>query len=309
MKIFDNLRDKLLKTRLNLVNKIKETVTGKAVIDAASIDKLEEILIGADIGYDLSQRIIDNVRTELLKEKNRSNEEIIFDVLKSELKKIFELNSNNEIKIPSDDKKPFVILVIGVNGVGKTTTIGKLAYNFSRNGKKVLIAASDTFRAAAKEQLEIWSERANADIVIKDHSSDPSAVTFEALDKAIRDSYDVLLIDTAGRLHNKSILMEELKKLNRTIEKKINRTADEIFLVLDGTSGQNALVQADEFSKIAKLTGLIITKLDGTAKGGVVFQICEKQKISVRFIGVGEAIDDLKPFNADEFISALIDEG
>ncbi len=214
--------------------------------------------------------------------------------------------SKNKIK-SNNSIKPYVVLVIGVNGVGKTTTIGKLAYNYKQEGKKVLIAASDTFRAAASEQLEIWSERAKADIVINEKSIDPASVAFEAIEKAIKENYDILLIDTAGRLHNKAYLMDELNKLNRIISKKLNRAPDETLLVLDGNSGQNAIVQADEFSKTALITGLVVTKLDGTAKGGIVFQICAKNKIPVKYIGVGEAIEDLKPFNAQEFISALVD--
>lgn len=307
MGIFNNLRERLTKTRDNLVNKIKETVSGKATLDPNTLEQLEEILISSDVGYDLSVRIIESVRTEMINVKDRTNERIIFDVVKAELKKIFENNNHHKTNELSHNEAPYVILVIGVNGVGKTTTIGKLAHNFYQEGKKVLIAASDTFRAAASEQLEIWSERAKADIVINDKSIDPSAVTFEALDKAIKEKYDILLIDTAGRLHTKSYLMDELNKLNRIIEKKIKRAPDEVLLILDGNSGQNALVQANEFSKASGITGLVITKLDGTAKGGIVFNICEKMKIPVKYIGVGEGIDDLRQFNPDEFISAIVE--
>jgi len=238
---------------------------------------------------------------------NTPIDKIIFDVVKSELKKIFDNNSTSRVSESNNQAKPYIILVIGVNGAGKTTTIGKLAYNYKEQGKKVLIAASDTFRAAASEQLEIWSERAKADIVISEKSVDPSAVAYEAIEKAHKEKYDVLLIDTAGRLHTKSYLMDELVKLNRIITKKLNRAPDETLLVLDGNSGQNAVVQSDEFSKTALITGLVITKLDGTAKGGIVFQIFEKQKIPVKYIGVGEDITDLQPFNAEEFISAIVD--
>lgn len=307
MNIFSSLKDKLSKTRENLSIKIKETVSGKAQLDSNTFDKLEEILISSDIGYNLTNRIIESVREELVKVKDRSNEKVVFDIVKSELKKIFPNNNqfvtNTDLK---DVKKPYVILIVGVNGVGKTTTIGKLAYNFKLLEKKVLIAASDTFRAAAHEQLEIWSNRANADILIKENTTDPSSVAFEAVEKAIKENYDVLLIDTAGRLHNKAYLMEELQKLNRIISKKLNRAPDEALLVLDGNSGQNALIQADEFSKAASLTGLVVTKLDGTAKGGIVFQICDKQKLPVKYIGIGEGIEDLRPFNSDEFISAIV---
>jgi fused signal recognition particle receptor len=307
MRLFTNLRDRLSKTRDNLVNRIKETVSGKAILDSITLEQLEEILISSDVGFDLSTKIIENVRSEMVNVKDRTNEKIIFDVVKSELKKIFDDSSLDKSSESIIQTKPYVILVIGVNGVGKTTTIGKLAYNYKQQGKKVLIAACDTFRAAASEQLEIWSERANADIIINENSIDPSAVAFEAIDKSIKENYDVLLVDTAGRLHNKSFLMDELNKLNRIISKKLNRAPDETLLILDGNSGQNAVIQADEFSKITLITGLVITKLDGTAKGGIVFQICEKNKIPVKYIGVGEAITDFQLFNAEEFISAIVE--
>lgn len=307
MSIFNSLRDRLSKTRNNLVNRIKETVSGKASLDSNTLEQIEEILISSDVGYDLSNKIIENVRTKMLNTKDRTSDKIIFDVVKSELKKIFDNNSTSRVSESNNQAKPYIILVIGVNGAGKTTTIGKLAYNYKEQGKKVLIAASDTFRAAASEQLEIWSERAKADIVISEKSVDPSAVAYEAIEKALKEKYDVLLIDTAGRLHTKSYLMDELMKLNRIITKKLDRAPDETLLVLDGNSGQNAVVQSDEFSKTALITGLVITKLDGTAKGGIVFQIFEKQKIPVKYIGVGEDITDLQPFNAEEFISAIVD--
>jgi len=307
MGLFTNLRDRLSKTRDNLVNRIKETVSGKAILDATTLEQLEEILISSDVGFDLSTKIIENVRTEMVNVKDRTNEKIIFDVVKAELKKIFCDNSLTKLSESVIQNKPYVILVIGVNGVGKTTTIGKLAYNYKQQGKKVLIAACDTFRAAAGEQLEIWSERAKADFIMNEKSIDPSAVAFEAIDKSLKENYDVLLVDTAGRLHNKSYLMDELNKLNRIISKKLKRAPDETLLILDGNSGQNAILQADEFSKIALITGLVITKLDGTAKGGIVFQICDKKKLAVKYIGVGEAITDLRLFSADEFISAIVD--
>lgn len=307
MGLFTNLRDRLSKTRDNLVNRIKETVSGKAILDATTLEQLEEILISADVGFDLSTKIIENVRSEMVNVKDRTNEKIIFDVVKTELKKIFDNNSLAKSSESIIQIKPYVILVIGVNGVGKTTTIGKLAYYYKQQGKKVLIAACDTFRAAASEQLEIWSERANADIIINENSIDPSAVAFEAIDKSLKENYDVLLVDTAGRLHNKSYLMDELNKLNRIVSKKLNRAPDETLLILDGNSGQNAVIQADEFSKIALITSLVITKLDGTAKGGIVFQICEKNKIPVKYIGVGESITDFQLFNAEEFISAIVE--
>jgi fused signal recognition particle receptor len=304
MSVFINLRDRLSKTRNNLVNRIKETVSGKANLDSNIMERLEEILISSDIGIDLTTQIIENVRTEMLQVKDRNNEVIILDVLKRQLKGIFDNSSNSKSK---DHPKPLVLLVVGVNGVGKTTTIGKLAYNYRQEGKSVLIAACDTYRAAAGEQLEIWSERAGADIIINEKTVDPSAVAYEAIEKSIKENYDILLVDTAGRLHNKSYLMDELNKLNRIVSKKLGRAPDEILLILDGNSGQNSMVQTDEFSKITPITGLVITKLDGTAKGGIVFQIYNKKKIPVKYIGVGEGIDDLRPFDSGEFINAIVD--
>lgn len=306
MNILTSLRDSLSKTRNNLVNRIRETISGKANLDSSTLEQLEEILISSDVGFDLTNKIIDNVRIEMLNVKDRTSEKIVFDVVKSELNKIFVNNSQAQRDASNDEIKPYVILVIGVNGVGKTTTIGKLAYNYKVKGKKVLIAGSDTFRAAASEQLEIWSKRAKADIVINEKSIDPAAVAYEAIEKSIEDNYDVLLIDTAGRLHNKSYLMDELVKLNKTVTKKLNRAPNETLLVIDGNSGQNAIVQSGEFSKTALITGLVVTKLDGTSKGGIVFQITEKYKIPIKYIGVGEGIEDLQPFNSEDFIAAII---
>ncbi len=306
MSILNNLRDRLSKTRNSFVNKIKETISGKANLDSYTLENLEDVLISSDIGYNLSSKIIENVRKEMVNIKDRTNEKVVFDVVKLELKKIFDQNQSGKWLETPQNLKPYVILIVGVNGVGKTTTIGKLAYYYKQLGKKVLIAASDTFRAAAKEQLEIWSERAKSDIVINEKSLDPSAVAFEAIEKAINEQYDIVLVDTAGRLHNKTHLMDELGKLKKIISKKLNRAPDETLLILDGTSGQNAIVQANEFSKAAQITGFIITKLDGTAKGGIVFQICEKMNLPVRYIGIGENIDDIRLFKADEFVSAIV---
>lgn len=307
---FDKLKNGLSRTRHKLVDAISETVTGKAVIDEETLEKIEEILITSDIGYELTDNIIEQVRKALKSEKDRSQLNII-KFVKDEL-----IKSVNENSLVSEDKnrnklkntKPFVILVIGVNGVGKTTTIGKLAHNFKKEGLKVIVGAADTFRAAAGEQLDIWADRAGVEIIQKSHGADPSSVAFETVNEALRKKYDVVLIDTAGRLHNKSNLMSELSKIKKAIEKVLPGAPHESFLVLDGTVGQNALVQADEFSKVTDLTGLIITKLDGTAKGGILFQICEKQKLPVKYIGVGEGIDDLQVFDPNDFVSALFDE-
>ena len=203
--------------------------------------------------------------------------------------------------------KPYVILIVGVNGAGKTTTIGKLAHNFKKSGLRVIVGAADTFRAAANEQLDIWAERAGVEIVQKGKGADPSSVAFDTIQRAVKEKYDVVLIDTAGRLHNKANLMEELNKIRRVAGKVVDYAPNETLLVLDGTTGQNALIQAEEFSKVTNISGLIITKLDGTAKGGVVFQICAKQKIPVKYIGVGETIDDLQTFDPGLFVSAIFE--
>lgn len=307
---FNKLKSGLSKTRNKIVNSINETITGKAVIDDSTIDEIEEILLTSDIGYDTTEKIIENVRETLKSEKDRSKINIIKTV-KDELVSVIgngkeDININEDVKIESS--KPYVILIVGVNGVGKTTTIGKLAHNFKTSGLKVLVGAADTFRAAAGEQLDIWAERAGVDIVQKESGTDPSSVAFETIDKAQKENYDVVLIDTAGRLHNKVNLMNELEKIKRAIAKVLPNAPHDTFLILDGTVGQNALIQADEFSKVTDISGLIITKLDGTAKGGVVFQIYNKQKIPVKFIGVGESIDDLQNFHPEEFVNAIFGE-
>ncbi|MCH9030322.1 MAG: signal recognition particle-docking protein FtsY [Bacteroidetes bacterium] len=312
MALFDNinfnkLKSGLSKTRNKIVNSINEKITGKAVIDENIIDEIEEILITSDIGFDTAEKIIENLRVDLKSEKDRSQFNIIKTV-KDELVSVIS-NGSTDDKNKEDDiikiSRPYVILIVGVNGVGKTTTIGKLAYNFKSGGTKVLIGAADTFRAAAGEQLDIWADRAGADIVQKESGSDPSAVAFETVEKAVNENYDFVLIDTAGRLHNKANLMNELGKIKRAINKVLPGAPHDTFLILDGTVGQNALIQADEFSKVTDISGLIITKLDGTAKGGVVFQICNKQSIPIKFIGVGETIEDLQTFNPKIFVDAI----
>jgi fused signal recognition particle receptor len=229
----------------------------------------------------------------------------ITDIIKKELASVLtEIETNNSDNAITD-KKPFVVLVVGVNGAGKTTTIGKLAHNYKQAGLNVLIASADTFRAAANEQLDVWAKRAGVEILQKATGADPSAVVFESLEKAKSQNVDVVLIDTAGRLHTKSNLMKELEKIRGVVGKVIPHAPNEVFLVLDGNSGQNALVQAKEFAKATELTGLIVTKLDGTAKGGVVFQISAEQKIPIKYIGVGEGIEDLQDFDSKQFIEAL----
>jgi fused signal recognition particle receptor len=301
---FEKLKEGLSKTRNKIVNSINETITGKAVIDETTLEELEEKLISSDLGYDIVELIIENVRKYLKSEKDRSGNNII-QAVKNELVKVLEVDSL--IAGSFHSKKPFVILIIGVNGVGKTTTIGKLANNYKKIGAKVIVGAADTFRAAANEQLDIWASRAGVDIIQKAKGSDPSSVVFETIKKAMDEKYDVVLIDTAGRLHNKLNLMNELDKITRVTKKLIPDAPHENFLILDGNTGQNALIQAAEFSKVCNLSGLIITKLDGTAKGGVVFQIVSKQQIPVKYVGVGEGIDDLMEFNPKSFVDAIFD--
>jgi fused signal recognition particle receptor len=232
---------------------------------------------------------------------------MLIEIIKNELESILNVSR----KSGSDEIlkfKPYVILVVGINGTGKTTTVGKLAYNFRIKGLKVLLGAADTFRAAAGEQLDIWAKKAGVDIFQKNKGTDPSSVAFDTLLKAVNDKYDAVLIDTAGRLHNRVHLMEELKKIKKVLSKVLPYAPNETLLVLDGATGQNALMQAEEFSKVTDINGLIITKLDGTAKGGVVFQICAKQKIPVKYIGVGEGIDDLQDFDPKLFVSAIFED-
>lgn len=307
MSLFKNfnlnkLKDGLTKTREKLVNSISEVVTGKAVIDDMTLDRIEEILLGADIGFDTTEKIIESVKRNVKSEKDRSGEMII-EVVKKELTNV--LSSSKLTGNDFSTIKPFVILIVGVNGVGKTTTIGKLANNYKKIGKKVIVGAADTFRAAANEQLDIWAKRADVDIIQSTKGADPSAVVFETIKKSIDSNYDVVLIDTAGRLHNKSHLMSELDKIRRVIKKLLPDAPHETLLIVDGNTGQNAVIQAEEFSKVTNLSGLIITKLDGTAKGGVVVQIVVKQNVPIKFIGVGEGIDDLQEFDSTAFVEAI----
>lgn len=310
MSLFNNinlnkLKSGLSKTRDKLVKKINETITGRAVVDEKTLEELEEILITSDIGYDTAVKIIDKARISFKEEKSRSYDNLL-GIIKNELESILnvgEISGDNGIL----KFKPYVILVVGINGTGKTTTIGKLAYNFRNKGFRVLLGAADTFRAAAGEQLDIWAKKAGAEIVQKEKGTDPSSVAFDTVQNAINEKYDIVLIDTAGRLHNRANLMEELRKIKKVLSKVVSYAPNETLLVLDGTTGQNALVQAEEFSKVTNINGLVITKLDGTAKGGVVFQICAKQKIPVKYIGVGEGIDDLQDFDPKLFISAIFE--
>ncbi len=303
----NKLKKGLSKTREKLFGKIAETMTGRAKLDEDTLESLEEILISSDIGFDTALDIIEQTRDSLMAEKDRS-EEKIFEILERRLRKILQKYEDEvEIKEEIEKYKPYVILVVGVNGVGKTTTIGKLAHNFKESGLKVVIGSADTFRAAANEQLDVWADRAGVKIVTSKHGEDPSSVAFDTLQQAIREKADVVLIDTAGRLHTKNNLMEELSKIKRVLKKVLDYAPNETLLVIDGSTGQNGLVQAKEFAKYTELSGLIITKLDGTAKGGIVFQICSELKIPIRYIGVGEGINDLQTFDPSAFAKAFFD--
>ncbi|MCJ7555044.1 MAG: signal recognition particle-docking protein FtsY [Ignavibacteriaceae bacterium] len=301
---FNKLKDGLTKTRNKIANSIQETLTGKAVIDDVTIDQLEEILVSSDIGFDTAEKIIENVRISLKSEKERSQVNII-KIVRDELVRL--LSENKKNGIDHTKYKPFVILIVGVNGAGKTTTIGKLANNYKKIGCKVIVGAADTFRAAANEQLDIWADRAGVDIIQRKQGSDPSSVAYDTVKKAMDEDYDIVLIDTAGRLHNKANLMNELNKIKRVIAKLLPDAPHQTLLVLDGNTGQNAIIQADEFSKVTDLSGLVITKLDGTAKGGAIFQIVGKQQVPVKYIGIGESIDDLQEFDPEAFISAIFE--
>ena len=303
---FNKLKEGLSKTKNDLVEKVTRLVKAKKKIDDEFLSELEEIFLLSDMGYDTAETIINNIKERAKTDKYEDDEELNSLVM-DEIIKIF---SNSTSKFSSFDfntpKKPYVIMVVGVNGVGKTTSIGKLAHNFKKAGKSVLIGSADTFRAAANQQLEVWAERAGVQIYQNFNTKDPASVAFESLKMAEARGIDVVLIDTAGRLHNKSHLMEELKKIKRVMQKLVPDTPDEVFLVIDATTGQNGLQQAIEFSKaLDSISGIILTKLDGTAKGGIVLKISNEMKIPVRFIGVGEQIDDLQVFDSESFVKAL----
>ncbi len=296
----------LQKTKEGFFSKITKAIAGKDKVDEEVLDQVEEALVGADVGLDTTIAIIKRIEDRVAKDKylgtselNRILQEEIMGMLTEAPSAEFET-----FDVPAG-KKPYVILVVGVNGVGKTTTIGKLAHNFKRNGKSVVLGAADTFRAAAVDQLTIWSERAGVPIVKKEMGSDPSSVAYDAVESAIARNADVVIIDTAGRLHNKAYLMDELGKIRRVIAKKMPDAPHEVILVLDGSTGQNALEQAKQFTAATSVTAIAITKLDGTAKGGVVLAIANQFKIPVKYIGVGEKMEDLQIFNKAEFVDSL----
>jgi fused signal recognition particle receptor len=304
---YDRLKDGLAKTRQGITEKIGIAARQNRLIDDALLDELEESLIMADVGADTTIQISDSLR-ERVREGGFKNASDLSRLLEEEIRNVLAQSPSAEndrlYQIP-EEKRPHVIMVVGVNGVGKTTTIGKLAYNYRNAGYNVLIGAADTFRAAANEQLEVWAERAGVEIIGQKQGADPAAVAFDALQAAVARNIDVVIIDTAGRLHTKTNLMEELRKISRVMKKIRDYAPNEIFLALDATTGQNAIQQAKEFMQAVDVTGLVLTKLDGTAKGGVVIAIANTLAVPVRYIGVGERIDDLQPFNASEFAQAL----
>ena len=301
----ETLDQGLEKTKKGFLERISKAIIGKTSVDDEVLDQLEEELIGADVGVDTTLALIEKLQERVKKEKYLSTSELNGLLHEEIVSLLVDAPSNQLGFIPPADKKPYVILVVGVNGVGKTTTIGKLAYHYKEAGNTVVMGAADTFRAAAADQLTIWSERVGVAIVKQNHGADPSAVAFDTIQSAMAKNADVVLIDTAGRLHNKAHLMDELNKIKRVIEKQLLGAPHEVLLVLDGSTGQNALEQAKQFMAVTNVNALAITKLDGTAKGGVVLSIAHQCKIPVKYIGVGEQIKDLLLFDKDEFVDSL----
>lgn len=305
----ESLDQGLQKTREGFFSKITKAIAGKSTIDEQVLDDLEDALVSADVGIETTVKIIDQIEARVARDKYLNTSELN-NILKEEVQSILvaapQDSSYADYELPTGHK-PHIILVVGVNGVGKTTTIGKLAHNFSKAGKSVLLGAADTFRAAAVDQLTIWSERAGVPIVKKDMGSDPAAVAFDTVNSGVSKNVDVILIDTAGRLHNKAHLMDELSKIKRVIQKVVPEAPHEVMLVLDGSTGQNALEQAKHFTAATDVTAITITKLDGTAKGGVVLAIANQFNIPVKFIGVGEKAEDLLVFDRKLFVDSLFD--
>ena len=302
MGFFDRLKEGLKKTKENLGNQINEVFSTFRVVDENLLEELEEKLIISDISMDTTEIIINDLRKAIKNKNIKEVEEVkkeLFEIIKNILS-----NESEEINVNTDKTK--IYLVIGVNGAGKTTSIGKIANKYIKQGKKVLIVPADTFRAAAVMQLEVWAERANADFSDAKEGEDPSSVVYRALESAKKQKYDIILIDTAGRLHNKKNLMNELAKINKTIDKVFGEAEKETLLVLDGTTGKNGLEQAKAFSEVTDITGYVLTKLDGTSKGGIIISIVSNMKKPIKFIGVGEKIDDMQDFNPEEFINAIL---
>ena len=301
MSFLDKLKSGLGKTKENINEKFNEVFSAFRKVDEELLEELEETLIMSDIGMETSLEIIDRLRQKIKKENIKDAEEV-----KEALKKIIQEIMDENDKSLTLNTKPSVLLVIGVNGVGKTTSIGKIANSLKKQNKKVIMAAADTFRAAAVEQLEIWSNRVGCDIVKKEEGADPASVVFDAIKRTKETYSDILICDTAGRLHNKKYLMDELYKIQKVIDREMPDADKEVLLVIDATTGQNAISQVKAFKEVAPITGLVLTKLDGTAKGGVVIGIVNENKIPVKFIGVGETIDDMEVFNSKDFVDAII---
>jgi len=300
--VFEKIKSAVRQTQENFTERIQDLVVGRKEIDPEMLDELEAIMIGADIGVTTTTEILDSIRDQVSR-KTLEDPAQLRTAVKAELRRILSVND----VAPKDaaDGGPFVIVIVGVNGVGKTTTIGKLANRFRNEGKSVMLCAADTFRAAAIEQLEVWSTRSGVPLVKQKPGADPSAVLYDGLQSAKAKKIDVVIVDTAGRLHTKHNLMSELEKMTRVAKREIPGSPHEVLLVMDATTGQNGLTQAKEFTKSAGVTGLVLTKLDGTAKGGVVTAIARELKIPIRFVGVGEKIDDLIEFSADDFVESL----
>lgn len=300
--VFEKIKEAVRQTQENFTERMQDLVIGRKEIDPEMLEELEAIMIGADIGVGTTNEILDSIRDQVSR-RTLEDPAQLRGAVKAELRKILSINDSAPRGIA--DGGPFVILIVGVNGVGKTTTIGKLANRFRREGKSVMLCAADTFRAAAIEQLEVWSTRSNVSLIKQKPGADPSAVLYDGLQSAKAKQIDVVIVDTAGRLHTKHNLMSELEKMTRVAKREIPEAPHEVLLVLDATTGQNGLTQAKEFTKSAGVTGLVLTKLDGTAKGGVVTAIARELKIPIRFVGVGEKIDDLVEFSADDFVESL----
>ena len=301
MGFFDKLKQGLSKTKSSFDEKLNNVFSNFRKVDEELLDELEEALIMSDVVVETSTKIITNLRNKIKKEKIE-DEQAVKQALRDEIKNVLE-EVDNTLKL---ETTPSVILVVGVNGVGKTTSIGKIANRLKQDGKKVVVAAADTFRAAAVEQLEIWANRAGCDIVKREEGTDPAAVVYDAVKIAKEKQADVLICDTAGRLHNKKYLMDELVKIKKVIDKELPEASKEVLMVLDATTGQNAISQVIAFKETVNITGLVLTKLDGTAKGGVVIGIVAENKVPVKFIGIGEQIDDMEIFNSNDFVNALI---
>ena len=301
MGFFDKLKQGLGKTKTSFDEKINNVFSSFRKVDEDFLEELEEALIMSDIGMETSVKIVDKLR-KTIKKENLKDEEDVKNALRKEMQEILD-EVDNKLHL---ETKPSVILVVGVNGVGKTTSIGKIANRLRKDGKKVVVAAADTFRAAAVEQLEIWSKRSGAEVVKREEGRDPASVVFDAIKRTKEIDADVLIVDTAGRLHNKQYLMDELRKIKKVIDREMSECSQEVLLVIDGTTGQNAISQVKAFKQETDVTGLVLTKLDGTAKGGVVVGIVEENKIPVKFIGIGEQMEDMEIFNSEDFVKAII---